>query len=304
MPLRQLAGKLLFFFGSLTAFLAPKLCAAVVAIPTGSPRPATARLLPKGPQMCRGQQGAVESAVNGFRIRLIPGLTEEGDGCKAEVDSAQGRIVFSTSDWGLTLLDVTGKDVNGDGDPGAVVEGYSGGAHCCWTYWIVSLGKSPGLLRRICNFTRAQFEDLNGDGRIEIVTRDGAFDYFEASHAYSAFPLVILRLDGKELNRVDQEFWPLYEKEIAEARAKLSPAMVEWFRKDAPDDAYSKEGTKYVVLTIVLDELYGGREQQAWKSLEELWPEKDLSRIRDKIRKTAAAGFLKDPHSANFGCLE
>jgi transglutaminase-like putative cysteine protease len=53
-------------------------------------------------------------------------------------------MVFEHDEWGMEIDPITGKDVNGDGYPDAVLVSFSGGAHCCWTYHIVSLGKNPG----------------------------------------------------------------------------------------------------------------------------------------------------------------
>ena len=57
-------------------------------------------------------------------------------------------MIFKTLDWGMSLESISGRDINGDGEPDLVFVGYSGGAHCCWTYWIVSLGGRPGLIKK------------------------------------------------------------------------------------------------------------------------------------------------------------
>ena len=40
-----------------------------------------------------------------------------------------------------TLADSTGTDVNGDGLPDVVVSAWSGGAHCCYSSGVYSVGE-------------------------------------------------------------------------------------------------------------------------------------------------------------------
>ena len=131
------------------------------------------RLLPVEPQSHSGN-------IAGFDWRIDSKIeVEPGTNCVATVRSASGRIVFRTSDWDISLESISGKDVNGDGQPDIVFVGYSGGAHCCWTYWIVSLGTQPGLIKKIENERAAEFKPTGPNGRIEMWTLDGAFDYFD-----------------------------------------------------------------------------------------------------------------------------
>ncbi len=220
--------------------------------------------------------------------------------CRVRVFSPAGKVIFQTqfeSDESFKVVfnEATGKDVNGDGKADLVLEGYSGGAHCCWTYWILSLGPAPRLAAKIFNETGVGFKDLEGDGKLEIVTRDGAFDYFDGlSHAYAPMPTVVLRPQGQRLTDASAQFWKEYEQQISEARANLNPELLRRFRSGAEKDApFEDQRTKSLVLQIVLANLYGGRAAEAWKALEEMWPADDQARIRKLIEQTRASGILK-----------
>jgi len=214
--------------------------------------------------------------------------------CRASVISPGGKVIFQADDSGMELNKITGKDLNGDGRPDAVFEGYSGGAHCCWTYWIVSLGDRPGLIQKIENETAASFQDINKDGRIEIRTLDGAFDYFDSmAHAYTPFPTVIFRLEGRTLKDVGYECKDVYDRDIAKMRSELDPSALDRFRTGKNINDGELDETISTVLTIVLDYLYSGREQAAWQALREMWPSYDVPRIRKKIIETRANGILK-----------
>jgi hypothetical protein len=216
----------------------------------------------------------------------------------------------------MRILNVTGQDVNGDGQPDAVFEDYDGGAHCCWTYWIVSLGDPPGLVRKIYNLRDATFTKSSGDGRVLIHTLDGAFDYFDdQSHAFTPFPSVYLRLEGHELKRVNEEYWPRYAAEIRNSKSKLSENDLRLFREKGPvtdellkplnmeeSEAYLE--TEENILSIVLAYLYGGKNQEAWKTLHRYWPPKDERRMRELIKNTAEGGFLGDTSRPKYGIIE
>lgn len=233
---------------------------------------------------------------DGYSVRTGPCQ----ETCRVRILSPAGKLIFQTSfesddAFKVTFNQATGKDINGDGRPDLVLEGYSGGAHCCWTYWIVSLAPSPRLAGKIFNETTLRFQDLEGDGKTEIVTRDGAFDYFDGlSHAYAPMPTVVLRLEGRRLIDASARFWKEYEQQIGEARANLNPELLRRFRSGADKDApVEDQRTKSTVLEIVLAYLYGGRPEEAWKALEEMWPADDRARIRKLIEDTRASGILK-----------
>jgi hypothetical protein len=65
-------------------------------------------------------------------------------------------------------------DLSGDGVPDLALESYSGGAHCCWTYYIISLGEKPRLIKQFDNERGAGFVRNRENRRVDIVTQDGA----------------------------------------------------------------------------------------------------------------------------------
>jgi len=86
-----------------------------------------------------------------------------------------------------------GTFVTGDGTPDLIVGSWTGGAHCCYNYTILSLGKLFKNLGTIHGLDSSfSFKDLDGDGVFEAVGPDFNFRYWHECFAYSPAPLVIL----------------------------------------------------------------------------------------------------------------
>lgn len=227
-----------------------------------------------------------------FTLRMSVNVKTPNERCRAVVVSARGQTPV-TSDWALTVDKISGADINGDGKPELVIEGYNGGERCCFTYSFISLSDPPRVLRKI--ETRAPLTfDKQADGRIVIRGDEKSFDYFIIPHFAAVIPTVYLELKGDRLVDVSARFQEQYDKQIAEAKSQLTAADLDKFRQS---DYHQKMFTDQIptvhrVLTIVLDYLYSGREAQAWQTLDELWPASDRERVKGLILERRQRGLI------------
>src|SRR5262245_25309303 len=113
-----------------------------------------------------------------------------------------------------------------------IVEGYTGGAHCCWEYRIIDFSPTYRVLYNSEDGNAGDElkpVDLNKDVVFEFTQNVMTFDYFLLSHADSPFPPVIFKYNqraGKYLpaNR-------LFQSRVTEGiEAKLS-AIAEWNKR-------------------------------------------------------------------------
>ena len=267
----------------------------------------TSAAQPKAPDCFRGEVHVEPSRIGDFLIQLnsVPDKKDPRYAlCRVQILSSHGPV-FQATDRVMSTDEISGKDINGDGQPEAVFVGYSGGApeggslaqgaHL-WTYWIVSLGHQPGLLKQLSNQTTIEFRE-SSEGHIDLRTGDGAFDYFDClSHAETVFPTVFLRLRGRELQDVGPEHWDDYANQIAAAQTKITAEELRQFRESTNQDQMCEgnpRATMPKVLAIVFANLYGGKEQEAWKALDEMWPPTDKERIRKLILEKRAEGMLR-----------
>ena len=270
----------------------------------------------------RGEVG--EEMPGGYVVHLSPAADDAHAGqCRAAIVSGDQKTVFETYGYELELNPVSGKDVNGDDKPDVVIEAHPPKDQCCWNYYVISLGDTPGLLRQITTSVPLTFEDKLGDGKIEIWGRDNAFDGVENfAHADSPFPLVFFRMKGTNIYNVSNLFWDDYQREIAQARDGLPRSVVDDLVKTESDNPNGGglgggggnpagsgdprdpktirfQRAKASVLEIALDYLYGGKGQDAWKTISEMWPPLDRQRIRQVILATRMKGLLSEINRQN-----
>ena len=121
-----------------------------------------------------------------------------------------------TVDFGPGLPPLIVRDLDADGEPEVVYSAYTGGAHCCSVAQVFEL--SPGAsgytaVGRFFGDPGFGIEDLDGDGRPEIVTADDAFAYRFTAYLFSGLPLSVLRYDHGRFVDVTRSFPRLLQPE-------------------------------------------------------------------------------------------
>jgi hypothetical protein len=170
-------------------------------------------------------------------------------------------------------------------------------------YRIYSLRDPPAILRSITGGAFFSAADTDLDGRIEIWTDDAAsVNGFEALRLRELdfAPPVVLRFTRGRLLDASSEFQPYFDQKISDQRTKLTPEDLAEFKSSdgklaidvSADRLIRLRGAKMRVLEIVWSYLYSGREEDAWRSLAEMWPAADLDRIRAAILNARAHGIL------------
>jgi hypothetical protein len=243
---------------------------------------------------CPTQKGDPQvRKYSGYSLRLAQ-LSGRGNRCQALLTAPGAKAPKKVArDWALSINEISGTDINGDEKPDLVVQGYSGGAHCCYTYWIVGLTQGLPLIREIRNQVPVIFTTRD-DGRVELHTGDGVFDYFLVPHANAVIPQLFLRLEGDKLVDLGPEHLADYDRAIEKARSQLSAEELEKIRKSKYSEGmlFDQLLTVQKVMTIVLNYLYSGREEEAWHSLDQMWPESDRDRVKKLILERRSRGFI------------
>jgi hypothetical protein len=256
--------------------------------------------------VCRDGVGDFEAEfLTGVRVRVGAARSGALDArvCEAEVSWGDQNFTVAGS-ASQADVDAFGVDL-GMGGPVAAIQVKKSKSECCMEYKIYSLRAPPVLLRSITGGQFFSAADTDLDGRVEIWTNDAAsvesFENLRLGDLDFA-PPVVLRFERGRLLNASAEFQSYFDQKIADERAKLNPQdLAEFKNSDGRLAAVAAlpigslprlRSAKVKVLEIVWSYLYSGREQEAWRSLNEMWPAADADRIRAALLNARARGIL------------
>jgi hypothetical protein len=233
--------------------------------------------------------------------------------CAANLSWGNQRLVVTAH---ASQLDLDGFGIDlGDGIPVAAFQIKESKADCCMEYQIYSIEQPPHLLRTIKGGQFFTASDIDVDGQVEIWTNDAvAVDGFEnlTLSEFDYAPTVVFRFVRGQLKDVSAEFQPYYDSQIARIRAGIASQELDDFKNSGvPPSAIAttvsterlhlRRSTKVKVLEIVWAYLYSGRDQEAWKTLSEMWPSGDVDRIRLALSNARDHGVRSQADSVSTG---
>ena len=176
--------------------------------------------------------------------------------------------------------------LGGADDKQIIMMEYSGGAHCCWGYWVYALGPEPIEIYSTEKWGLGDpmgYADMDRDGVLEISQEVMTFDYFDrCSHATSSLPLVVFKYDK---NR--REYLPANEAFAGEL-LNNTDALIAALKRPATEK--DDEGGAFLgaVLGIVLPYVYAGREKDGWRIFERIYGLPDQAEMEAKIKAALA----------------
>jgi len=272
---------------------------------------ASASALDRGCSQGVGQW--TENLWAGYKVEIAAAANGAPAQCQAALLSADGKVQFEVTGAEALVNPISGSDVNGDGKPDVVIETHRTAGQCCYTYSILTPGENPPLVRQITTTPPLAFEDRDNNGKIEITTHDFAFVGIEGlDESDSPRPLVVFRLRGNTLYNVSAAYWPEYQREVDQAKAGISHNSEALLlgrdtgsgggvssggnkpKELSPAEERDLLNAKGAVLTMVLNYLYGGRGEDAWKTIREMWTDRDKERIRQAILLSRSRGVLSE----------
>jgi hypothetical protein len=156
--------------------------------------------------------------------------------------------------------DIPPIDLTGDGVPEHFAFTWSGGAHCCYKLFVFDpTSNSSPLLATIPeeHSEIADFTDADGDGLADIRILDWQFAYWGTSFAGSPAPEVILTLRGGVL------------KPLVRAMRRPPPSETDLIHQVA---APHSEFLTPDLWGRMLDLMYQGNEEAAWRFFDLAWP--------------------------------
>jgi hypothetical protein len=206
------------------------------------------------------------------------------------------------SDFGIPVIR-NGTDVTGRGHPDLIVSHFTGGAHCCTSHYLYELAPAVRLVAKFSDThdDMAHFERDPKDGHYYYHTADWIFAYWPTGFALSPSEAVILRF-------VDDANGGAYHVAF-DKMAKPAPTQAVWNKElSAAQKAVNAGAVNDIGLAlwgVVLDFLYTGHSDLAWKFLDALGPKAQqkpfppLSEFCNLLKRSAywpdLGPTLKDP---------
>jgi len=180
----------------------------------------------------------------------------------------------------------------GDSSKQLVIQQYSGGAHCCWTAWVLDLSDSIRFLYQSEDYPEVGYElgisDLDNDGVTELSQAIIAFDYFDRlSHADSPVSVAYFRF-SKEKGRyvlANREFSRLILARIAQEEDSVKAAA-----DTLNPAAFGDENGVYLsaVLQVVINYVYAGQRDTGWNFFDKWYSLGDKEDMKKKIQDVLA----------------
>lgn len=272
-------------------FLAPSGCARGPAV---QPAPETSDpALRHGAytvEIQRDDSGGAQTAV----IRRGRERVWEGSGFRFSLGEAPGA-----DEGDRVALPPAVRDLTGDGVPELVLADWSGGAHCCFTYYVFALGPRFAVLDTIPleHSDDARFEDQDGDGAHELRTRDWTFAYWNTSFNGSPAPEVVLE-PGEGGYRLAERFARRPPLSADSVRRQVARVRGEWNE--------ARRFPPVLLWEVMVGMVYGGNAAQVGPFVECAWKgdatgrEVFLRYFRDQLLRSP---FYEDLDALNGGNL-
>ncbi len=158
-----------------------------------------------------------------------------------------------------------GSDITGRGIPNLVVGTYSGGAHCCAGFSVFEIGtvfREVGFLNSMHDFS-SHFEKRAGEKGLLFISSDFPFAYWKTSFNQSPVQNVIFRFCKGRYRLADDLMRkpPPTRETLRQMAQKISAPSADWTENPPP-----------VLWEAMLDLIYTGNAQSAWKLLDMTWP--------------------------------
>lgn len=169
-------------------------------------------------------------------------------------------------------------DITGEGTPDIGIEYFSGGAHCCFDFYVFELGKEVKQIPPVSGRDNPiSAGGVNPKGGLFLETGDSTFAYWNVPFAGSPLLAVTLEFRGDSFHaspaRMKKPAPAMAElqKQAAEAKSKLNNVAYKGdsFAGITEDDGYVFEDAFWGTM---LDLIYTGNNELAWKYFDMVWP--------------------------------
>lgn len=166
-----------------------------------------------------------------------------------------------------------GVNVTGNGIPDLVVTEYSGGMHCCLTYYIFELGDEFRLIDTIpAEHGTIDYQDVEGERAPVIKMSDWSYAYVFGSFGSSPSPDVILRYTNGHYE-IAPDLMQTPAPSADELQEMADEIKTNYAQMVENDESSGEWEADTGLWRQMLDLIYGGHEDEAHRLFDMAWPE-------------------------------
>jgi hypothetical protein len=251
-----------------------------------------------------------EPKLRDYTVRIYRS-DESGLGC-FEILSSDRQVYFHrgvTFKVGSSIQDdqthikpvKMGQSIMGDKQPDLVITELNGGNNSLCDYYIFQIGDTFKFIAKIKNTGGGEFKDLRGNGDLDLITRDVlTFAYWNCGGYASPSPTVIYRHQNHRY-RLDLEKM----KQPAPREAELKEMATKFkarFADCQKDYDFKKWSAPYEMWDKMLDLIYSGNMDSAWKLCDLSWPVDHPGKaifLKEFKKRLATGPYYKDIQRLN-----
>lgn len=194
----------------------------------------------------------------------------------------QGKVVYSQKGSHFFInpaskcsgLPIAGTSITGQHRSELAVVNWTGGAHCCYTLFVIALEDKPFLIQKIeLEHSSPDFRDMDEDGVPELMLSDWTFAYWKIAFAQSPAPHVALSFNGKKWAydpNLNIRARSLY-RDSPGLQSKVKQAFID-VESDAALGDQGDTGAPVILWDEMLNRIYAGNADLAFKLVNEVWP--------------------------------
>lgn len=211
--------------------------------------------------------------------------------CSNLIVTASDNTIMHKEDCIERVSAIHAEDLDANGKNEIMIETFTGGAHCCTSLYIAQItGKKFEFLDTVywgnCYY---YIDDLNKDGKKEIIGRNDMFAYYFTNFSMSRFPIFIYSFRKNKLKLVNTEFKSTIYKNINDLKDELKLYKTDGFecpKSDTADVFNTAAGAVQAILAaITADYYYIGESDEGYDFINKTYTCPDKNKFIRILRK-------------------
>ncbi len=234
------------------------------------------------------QVDTVRDEYKGFEFVTV-NSSPDGFGISVLNVYKDGKVVYNL-DEDLRIESIAFVDLKGNGEKSALIQQYTGGAHCCFIMYVGDFSNDRFTIVDSIFWGDSYYyaEDLNSDGKTELVGGYVGFAYEFTSFAGSVFPMLIYGYKDGRVQMVNADFKKEVYAEIEEFKKEMMQSYPDYNCPEAEDEYWGSEAgeVQSFLAAIVFDYASINEADKGYELVDEFYKCANKEKFKNYLRDT------------------